>query len=115
MGIAINADCSCLYVADTGNSMIRRIELSTGVVETVAGIAGSTGSANGSTSIATFNTPESLAVDAAGVIYVADTGNNTIRVIDTVAGTVSTFAGMAGSSGSQDGSGEDSTLNAPAA
>ncbi|AWI10410.1 hypothetical protein CKA38_15130 [Ereboglobus luteus] len=113
MGIAINADCSCLYVADTGNSMIRRIELSTGVVETVAGIAGSTGSANGSTSIATFNTPESLAVDAAGVIYVADTGNNTIRVIDTVAGTVSTFAGMAGSSGSQDGSGEDSTLNAP--
>jgi sugar lactone lactonase YvrE len=77
-GIAVDASGN-VYVADTGNNLIRQISLS-GEVTTVAG-SGSAGSKNGNVAVATFNQPVSVAVDASGILYVADYGNNLIRKI----------------------------------
>ena len=68
------------YVADTVNSTIRKITPA-GVVTTFAGLAGSTGSANGTGSAARFNGPVAVAIDSIGNIFVADTNNSTIRKI----------------------------------
>jgi hypothetical protein len=79
-------------------------------VTTLAG-TGSLGSANGSGGAASFANPTSVAVDAAGNVYVADAGNNLIRKV-TAAGEVSTLAGT-GSGGSANGSGTAATFNVP--
>ena len=101
-----------LEVADTGNSTIRKIAIATGVVTTVAGLAGNTGSIDGPASQARFHYPSSIASDAAGNLYVADTDNHTIREI-TPAGAVGTIAGIAGSSGTADGAGGDARFYFP--
>ncbi len=98
------------YVADTGNNTIRKIT-SAGVVTTFAGLAGSPGSADG-TSAARFNGPQGVAVDASGTVYVADTANHTIRKI-TSGGTVSTLAGTVGTNGVVDGNGTAAQFNFP--
>ena len=82
-----------LYVADSGNSTIRKITPS-GVATTFAGSPGITGGADGTGGSARFNEPQGVAVDGAGNVYVADTGNNTIRKI-TPGGTVTTFVSRA--------------------
>src|SRR5438093_609526 len=92
-----------VYVADTGNCTIRKITPA-GVVTTLAGLAGFTGSADGTGSAARFNGPSSVATDSSDNVYVADTFNHTIRKI-TPAGVVTTLAGLAGSFGSADGTG----------
>lgn len=104
-----------LYVADTGNHTIRKITPS-GTVTTLAGQAGLQGTADGSGLTARFSTPLDLAIDSSANLYVADTGNHTIRKI-TISGisvTVSTVAGTAGTVGSADGIGTAATFNAPA-
>jgi sugar lactone lactonase YvrE len=80
-----------IYVADTGNNIIRKVT-SAGLVSTLAGEAGIAGSSDGVGTQALFNSPEALAVDSAGNIYVADTDNYSIRKI-TPSGIVSTLAG----------------------
>ena len=95
-----------VYVADTGNSTIRKITPA-GFVTTLAGSPGVTGLYDGTGPGATFNGPQGLTTDSAGNIYVADTGNNAIRII-TPTGTVSTITVQAGSAG-----GLPVTLNAP--
>ena len=90
-----------IYVADTWNHTIRKISPG-GVVTTFAGTAGVMGYADGSGPAARFNFPEGLAVDAAGNLYVADSGNSVIRKI-TPAGVVTTVAGRAGQDGHVDG------------
>jgi sugar lactone lactonase YvrE len=90
-----------LYVADTGNHTIRKFS-SSGLVITLAGSPGMSGTNDGAGSSARFNQPQGLAVDAGGNVYVADTGNETIRKI-TLAGVVSTLSGLAGVGGSGDG------------
>src|SRR5215831_10393866 len=67
-----------LYVADTANSTIRRID-DAGVVTTFAGSPGKVGSSNGPALSARFAQPQGLVFDAGGNLYVADTGNSTIR------------------------------------
>jgi len=101
-GVALDASGN-LFVADTGNCTIRRISPAA-VVTTFAGDAGNSGSADGAGSAAQFNSPVGVAVDGSGNVYVADTGNNTIRKASP-AGVVTTLAGTAGSSGSADGAG----------
>src|SRR5439155_6426996 len=66
-----------IFVADTANHTIRKI--AAGVVSTVAGSAGVSGSADGTGSTARFNNPSCAAADIAGNVYVADGGNHTIR------------------------------------
>jgi sugar lactone lactonase YvrE len=100
-----------LYVADTANHTIRKIT-SSGIVTTLAGSAGVSGSANGTGIGAQFNQPQGVAVDSSGNVYVADTGNHTIRKL-TVAGAVSTLAGLAGSTGSADGAGGSARFYEP--
>ena len=85
----------------------------TGTVTTIAGSPGQAGSSDGIAAQARFNAPKGIAVSAAGVVYVADTGNHTIRRI-APDGTVSTIAGSAGASGTADGSGAAARFNAPA-
>ncbi|HUL53452.1 MAG TPA: immunoglobulin domain-containing protein [Opitutaceae bacterium] len=109
-GLAIDS-AGNLYVADTGNSTIRKITPD-GVVTTLGGTAGTEGSADGIGSAARFNRPAAVAADAAGTIYVADTGNHTIRKI-APDGTVSTVAGSAGNPGSADGTGTEARFNGP--
>ena len=72
------------------------------------------GSADGTADTVEFKQPEGVAVDGAGNVYVADSGNNTIRRI-TQGQVSSTIAGIAGSSGANDGAGGDALFNFPAA
>ena len=109
-GIAVDA-AGNVYVADRGNHTIRKITPA-GVVSTLAGLAGSAGSTDGAGNTARFSNPSAVAVDAAGTVYVADTGNQTIREI-TAAGVVSTLAGLAGNQGSADGTGNAARFNNP--
>ncbi len=101
-----------VYVADSGNDTIRKITPG-GVVTTLAGTAGSSGSADGIGAAARFNTPAGIATDASGNVYVADTFNATVRKI-TPGGVVTTLAGTAGSSGSADGIGAAARFRYPA-
>ena len=102
MGVAVSPN-GYIYVADTGNNAIRKIT-SAAVVSTVAGFTQSIGSTDGNGNDARFGGPQGVAVDSSGNIYVADTGNKTIRQI-TSAGVVSAIAGLAGVSGTNDGAG----------
>lgn len=85
------------YVADMGNSIIRKITPG-GVVSTFTGLT-VPGYVDGDATAAKFNNPVSVAVDATGIVYIADRSNNVIRK-STSAGTVSTLAGYPGAPGS---------------
>jgi sugar lactone lactonase YvrE len=100
-----------VYVADSSNHTIRKIT-SAGVVTTLAGTPGVSGTADGTGTSAQFNTPWGVAVDGSGNIYVGDSGNSTIRKV-TPAGVVTTFAGSAGNYIEADGSGTSAALNGP--
>ncbi len=99
---ALDAAHNVLYVLDQGNSRIRRIDLAAGMATTIAGSMRGFAGDGGPAAMAQFNwatgeNPEpegGLALDAMGThLYIADTENERIRVIDLVAGTISTFAG----------------------
>ena len=100
-----------LYVSDGGNCTIRRITAG-GVVTTVAGLAGASGSIDGTGSTARFASPIGLAMDPSGNVYVADADNATIRLV-TPGGVVTTFAGTAGSYGPADGTGAAAQFRLP--
>ncbi len=109
-GLALNI-AGNLFVADTGNSRIRRVTAAR-LVTTVAGSAANQSYRDGAGTAAWFNAPAAVALDLAGNLYVADTLNQTIRKI-TPAGVVSTLAGLAGISGSADGTGAGASFNQP--
>lgn len=111
-GIAIDA-AGTLFVSDPGNSTIRRVQ-SNGVVSTLAGTAGSPGTADGTGPAARFGSVRGTAVDAAGNVYVADYSSNTIRRI-SAAGVVVTLAGNPLVGGATDGPGSAATFNGPSA
>ena len=105
-----------LYIADTGNSRIRRISVNRDTITTYAGsgTAGFSGDAAAATS-ATINAPAGVFVDSVGVLYIADTGNHRVRSI-TAAGIISTIAGKDSSGFSGDGGlATTAKLNAPTA
>ena len=100
-----------VYVAELSNNTVRKITPAA-VVTTLAGTAGSVGSADGTGAAASFNFPSGVATDSAGNVYVADTNNNTVRKI-TPAGVVTTLAGTAGVIGSTDATGAAASFNSP--
>lgn len=100
-----------LYVSDYSNHAIRKIS-SSGVVTTFAGQAGVYGTANGNGTNAQFKAPCGLVFDGSGNLYVADSGNQSIRKI-TAAGEVSVFAGLPQNAGSADGTGTAARFDRP--
>ncbi|MBI3417814.1 MAG: VCBS repeat-containing protein [Verrucomicrobia bacterium] len=109
-GIALDNQGN-LIVADSIGHTIRKVTPA-GVVTTIAGIPLQNGTADGQALQAQFDHPGGVAVDAAGTVFVGDYYNHAIRMI-TAAGTVSTLAGLAGTSGSADGVGSSARFNYP--
>jgi sugar lactone lactonase YvrE len=108
----LGADASGnVYVADTGNSVIRKVTQQ-GVTTTIAGVSRAVGSADGAASNARFNNPWGVTVDGSGNLYIPDTLNDTIRIM-TPDGNVTTIGGTAGISGTQDGVGSAARFNQP--
>jgi len=100
-----------LFVADRGNHTIRKVTPA-GDVTTFAGAPGIAGGTDGTGATVRFDSPEGLAADPAGNLFVADTGNNTIRKI-TPGGAVSTLTGLAGAAGTDDGTGSAARFDRP--
>jgi streptogramin lyase len=100
-----------VYVADSSNDTIRKVTPQ-GVVTLLAGYPGSWGSANGTGSAARFHTPYGVTVDTQGNIYVTEIGNATIRKV-TSAGVVTTWAGLAGTRGTNDGTASAARFQVP--
>jgi sugar lactone lactonase YvrE len=113
LGLAVYLATSNVYVADSDNATSRNIT-PLGVASTPAGLASTTGSADGTGSTARFSLPEGEATDIAGNVYIADTASSTIRKM-TPTGTVTTIAGQAGVEGLTDGTGTGSLFNQPEA
>ena len=113
--LAINQLNGALYVADRDNHSVRVVQAGeAGRVGTVAG-NGLPGSTDGSSGEARFRDPRSVALDDSGQLWVADTGNHTIRRIDLLTGVVNTVAGQPGLVGASDGFGAGARFNSPVA
>jgi hypothetical protein len=115
-GVAVDRGGN-VYVADTSNFTVRKVTPAgtNWVVTTIAGIALNQGFADGTNGEAQFDFPFGIAVDTAGRLYVADTGNNAIREI-VPSGTnwgVMTIANPSTAMGSTDGPGSQATFNFP--
>ena len=80
-----------LYVADTDNHVIRRIDLSTRQVTTVIGTTGTAGASDGVGAAARFSRPRAVAMDSDGVLFVLESGNNAVRRVSLDDGTVTTL------------------------
>ena len=104
-----------LFIADTGNNVIREVVQATGNIITVAGngTAGYSGDGGPATS-AQLNSPRGVAVDASGNVFIADTGNNVIREVVQATGNIITVAGNGSAGYSGDGGAATSAqLNVP--
>jgi uncharacterized protein (TIGR03437 family) len=103
-----------LYIADTSNEAIRKLNLSSGIISTFAGQGGAGfGGDGGPATRAQFSNPSGLAFDSAGNLYIADTTNNRIRMIATN-GLISTAAGSSSSGYAGDGgAAAKARLNSP--
>ena len=117
VGIAVDSATN-LYVADSYNSTLRKITPygTNWVVSTIAGTAYNWGHADGTNNAASFSTPDGVALDGAGNLYVADNYNDTIRLVSPL-GTnwvVSTIGGSATDpAGSADGTNSVARFNKP--
>jgi sugar lactone lactonase YvrE len=100
-----------LYVSDTGNHIIRRVDLN-GAVTTLAGKPGAWGAADGTGAAALFNTPMGMCVGVDGNLYIADSENHTIRRM-TPQAVVSTYSGSASEHGCKEGSRLDARYSNP--
>jgi hypothetical protein len=110
--MSITFDGTYYYVADYANNMIRKID-SSGKVTTFAGnTSGTSGSGDGTGTAAYFYHPMGITTDGT-YLYVADTGNHTIRKIVINTQVVSTIAGVASSAGSIDATGSSARFNSP--
>jgi len=99
-GVALSRTGTSVYIADSGNHTIRKMVLSTGAVTTIAGSPGIAASTDGVGSAARFNSPRAVAVDGAETQLFVVENSHAVRRIDLATSTVSTLAGVAGTSGS---------------
>jgi sugar lactone lactonase YvrE len=118
-GVAVDS-AGNVYIADSGNNVIRRVDAGTGTITTVAGDyaadpatggRGFSGDGGPATS-AQLYAPEGVALDGAGDLFIADTFNNAIREV-TPDGTISTVVNSAGANGAAPSPGGET--NGPAA
>ncbi|MEO6922973.1 MAG: hypothetical protein ABI142_04050, partial [Bryocella sp.] len=84
-----------LYFSDSANNAVRRVDGSTGIITTIAGTLGVQGFSgdNGPATSALLNTPDGIALDGLGNLYIADTGNNVVRQLNLTTGVITAFAG----------------------
>ncbi len=101
----IATDGVSLFLADSNNHTIRKIDIATGMVSTLAGTAGKKGGHDGIGSAARFNRPFGMTTDGKN-LYVTDSNNHTVRQIDIDTGAVITLAGKVGEVGYVDGKGK---------
>ncbi len=112
--LSLDDDAGMLYVADTLNCAIRSVDLATLNVSTLAGRGHCDGGGvDGDAGTATFLYPRGVAVDGAGNLLVADTGDDTIRRISLATGIVTTIAGKEGVALDADGMGTGATFDGP--
>ncbi len=114
-GLVIDGAGNVIF-ADSANHAIRKLTLATGILSTIAGQLGQQGyTGDGSAaSAALLNTPESVAFNASGDLFLSDTGNHVIRMVSAATGIISTVAGTGKASFSGDGgSGLSAGLNTP--
>jgi sugar lactone lactonase YvrE len=99
-----------IYIADSGNNVIREVNAVTGLIITIAGngTAGSSGD-GGPAILANLYYPSGVAVDSAGNLYIADTDNSVIREVTRATGVISTVAGMFNSDEGYSGDGGPAT------
>ena len=109
-GIVVDHDGN-LYVADTGNHIIRRIDTARNTW-TPVGNPTQSGYNNADGQVALFSFPKGIAINAEGMIFIADTGNNTIRKFNPVENSVTSFAGY-GVAGQEDADGANASFNEP--
>ena len=118
--MAVTADDATVYIADRGNHCIRKVDVATRIITTVAG-TGSAGFSGdtGAATAAVFNNPFDVAVDSDGNVYIADSDNHRIRkvtiatgFIDTIAGSGS-YGGGNGGYGGDNGPAKEARLNTP--
>ena len=103
-GVAVDS-AGNLYISERGPNRIRKVDTSGTITTFAGGMLGSSGD-GGPATAAGFNSPGGVAVDGAGNVYIADSGNRRIRKVDTT-GTITTFAG--GGPGPSDGDGGPAT------
>jgi len=104
-GYAVAVDAAGnFYIADTENQRIRRVDRGTGVISTVAGtgVAGYNGDGMASAT-AELSNPQGVAVDMAGNLYIADTGNHRIRKVSVASGVITTISGTSAGADTADG------------
>jgi sugar lactone lactonase YvrE len=89
-----------LYIADTGNNVIRKVSAGTGVITTVAGNGTSGSSGNGGAAgSAELASPAGIAVDLAGNLYISDTGNGAVRAVNSLTGNIMALASITNPTG----------------
>jgi hypothetical protein len=106
----VTSDGTYLYVADTNNNEIRKIDIATGEASTLAG-SSNAGVQDGTGAAASFNSPRGITTDGTN-LYVTDYNNNEIRQITIATGTVKTLAGT-GTAGAGDGTGTGASFDHP--
>jgi sugar lactone lactonase YvrE len=113
-GVALDASGN-LYIADTFNYRIRKVDAASGIITTVAGNGNATfaGDGGAATSASLYG-PTGVALDASGNLYIADRSNQRIRKVDAASGIITTVAGngFSGFAG-DDGAATSASLNEP--
>jgi streptogramin lyase len=84
-----------LVIADMGNNAVRRVDLKTGIISTIAGGPARRGYSGdgGPATEAALRSPHSIQFDAAFNLYICDVGNHVVRLVDRISGLITTFAG----------------------